>query len=150
MPNMPAKSTIYGWLIDYPDFLNQYDIAKEKQMEVFGDAIIDIARSCPANVDAVAKAKLLIHTIQWTMGKIKPKKYGDSTTIKGDKDNPLTINVAAALDAAIAARDKGMIIEHQAREHVELLSKPVPLENTIDIVEESFAIKTPLLPPSET
>lgn len=113
LPDMPSKPTIYAWLIDHPEFLAQYDIAKEKQMEVFGEMIIDIAKDCPKDVDAVAQAKLLIHTIQWTMGKIKPKKYGDRTTIAGDKDNPLVLGIAHALDARIsAARSSPATIEH--------------------------------------
>ena len=136
MPDMPQKSTIYGWLIDHPEFLSQYDIAKEKQMEVFADSLVNIAKTCPANVDAVAKAKLLIHTIQWTMGKIKPKKYGEGVTLRGDKDNPLTINVASALDQAIALRNKGLIIDHDPAHPMNLLSEPLLLENTIENIED--------------
>jgi len=128
MEGMPDKSTIYGWLIDKPEFLELYDVAKEKQKEVYEDMIIDIAMSCPADADAVARAKLIINTIQWTMGKIKPKKYGDSTTIKGDKDSPLTVNIAAALDHAIAQRAAGLTIEHQPAESIELVSEAVGYE----------------------
>ena len=121
MPDMPAKGTIYGWLIDHPEFLAQYDVAKEKQMEVFGDSIIAIAKNCPADVDAVAKAKLLIHTIQWTMGKIKPKKYGDKTVIAGDKDAPLTLT--ALIEASVPQIVAPKTIDQ------------VPSENVIDAIE---------------
>lgn len=42
---------------------------------------------------------------RWHAGKLKPKVYGDSTTVKGDKDNPL-FSFADALSGVHAALQK--------------------------------------------
>lgn len=114
-PDMPNASSIYSWCIEYPEFLTMYELARERQMEVYSNDIINLTNNVREDVDAVAKVKLQLHARQWLMGKLKPKKYGDSTTIKGDKDNPLTITLSSALDHAIAARAAtGKVIEHES------------------------------------
>ncbi len=110
---MPEEKTVYNWMFSKPGFLELYDKAKEKQMEVYANQIIDLSDMCIADADAVAKTKLQIFARQWVMGKLKPKKYGDRTIIAGDKDNPLTLNVASALDNRIAAARGAPTIEHQ-------------------------------------
>lgn len=113
---MPEEKTVYRWMWDHPEFLKAYDIAKEKQMEVYANQIIDLTDDCPRDADAVAKAKLQVYARQWVMGKLKPKKYGERTTIAGDKDNPLTINLAAVLDERIAAAAAHKTIDHEPAE----------------------------------
>jgi hypothetical protein len=112
--DMPGERTVYEWLIRYPEFLIKYDLAKEKQMEIFANQIIDLADKCSPNNDAAAKAKLQIEARKWVMGKLKPKKYGDNMTIKGDADNPIQLTLATALDARIAAARAAPTIEHEA------------------------------------
>lgn len=104
MDGFPCSETIYTWLTKHPEFVEKYDRAKEQQMELFANQIIELSDSCTADNDHVQKTKLQIHTRQWVMGKLKPKKYGDNMTVKGDKDNPLILNLAGALDQAIAQR----------------------------------------------
>ena len=125
LDGMPSADSVYKWCIRHPDFLKIYDEAREKQMEVYSNQIIDLSDNVRADADCVAKAKLQLHARQWLMGKLKPKKYGDSTTIKGDKDNPLTIGLAAALDTAIAQRAAGKTIEHIPSEGVPRISQAV-------------------------
>lgn len=127
---MPSEYSVYAWLVKHPEFTRLYEDAKQKQMEVWAEQIITLTDNCPQNADAVAKAKLQVYARQWVMGKLKPKKYGDSTTIKGDKDNPISISLAGALDQAIAARAR-MTIDHEPSEH-EALALPVV---DADIVE---------------
>ncbi len=109
----PSRDTVYQWIFKYPDFLEKYNLAKEKQMEVYANEIIDLADYCSPNNDAAAKAKLQIEARKWVMGKLKPKKYGDNMTIKGDADNPLTLNIASALDQRIAAARAAPVIDHE-------------------------------------
>lgn len=135
MPDMPTANTIYTWLIRYPDFLAIYDIAREKQMEVYSNEIIDLSTNVKPDLDHVAKAKLQIYARQWLMGKLKPKKYGDRTIIAGDKDNPLTISLAAALDTAIAHRAAGKVIEHMPNDDINILSQPTGYDNEDDALK---------------
>lgn len=131
MKDMPEKSTFYAWLMRYPDFLEAYDIAKEKQMDFYANEILEITDDCPADSDAVAKAKLQVNTRQWLMGKLKAKKYGERTTISGDKDNPLTLNLAAVLDQRLALRQA-----HETLEHVPAPSSPLPVLDG-EVIESS-------------
>jgi hypothetical protein len=134
---MPVDRTVFVWLVRHPEFVEMYDAAKTKQMEVWGEQIIDLTDNVRADADAVAKAKLQVYARQWVMGKLKPKKYGDSTTIKGDKDSPLTVNIAAALDHAIAQRAAGLTIDHQPAQPMPALSQPLPYETVSADSEEN-------------
>lgn len=104
---MPDKATLFRWLREHADFRDQYARAKEDQAEVLGEEILDIADDGrndwmdrefgKGNVvrvvdpEAVQRSKLRVEARKWLMSKMKPKVYGDSTTIKGDKDNPLEV-----------------------------------------------------------
>ena len=120
MEDMPDKSTVYHWMMVHPEFLAAYDIAKEKQMDFYANEILEITDECAKDSDAVAKAKLQVNTRQWLMGKLKPKKYGDRTVIAGDKENPLTVSLASALDHAIASRNAAKTIDHEPADVLEL------------------------------
>ena len=78
---MPARGTIYRWLIENADFQDQYTRAREKQADYFAEEIIEIADSAVAESAAVSKAKLQIDARKWAASKIAPKKYGDKQEI---------------------------------------------------------------------
>lgn len=102
--DMPSATTIYNWLYKQKEFIEQYANAREAQSEFYAQDIIDLADSCGLSQEEVAKCKLQIDSRKWIASKLKPKKYGDSTTIKGDKENPLDIGLAALLDVAAVRR----------------------------------------------
>lgn len=74
---MPARGTVYRWLIENADFQDQYTRARDKQADYFAEEIIEIADSVEAESASVAKAKLQIDARKWAASKIAPKKYGD-------------------------------------------------------------------------
>ena len=78
---MPARGTIYRWLIENADFQDQYTRAREKQADYFAEEIIEIADSAEAESAAVSKAKLQIDARKWAASKIAPKRYGDKQEI---------------------------------------------------------------------
>lgn len=78
---MPARGTVYRWLIENADFQDQYARAREKQADYFAEEIIEIADSAEAESAAVSKAKLQIDARKWAASKIAPKKYGDKQEI---------------------------------------------------------------------
>ncbi|MDU4876072.1 MAG: hypothetical protein E6X67_06660 [Neisseria subflava] len=80
-PGMPARGTVYRWLIENADFQDQYTRAREKQADYFAEEIIEIADSAEAESAAVSKAKLQIDARKWAASKIAPKKYGDKQEI---------------------------------------------------------------------
>ena len=78
---MPARGTVYRWLIENADFQDQYTRARDKQADYFAEEIVEIADSAEAESAAVAKAKLQIDARKWAASKIAPKKYGDKQEI---------------------------------------------------------------------
>lgn len=80
-PGMPARGTVYRWLIENADFQDQYTRAREKQADYFAEEIIEIADSAEAESAAVSKAKLQIDARKWAASKIAPKKYGDKQEV---------------------------------------------------------------------
>ena len=102
---MPAKSTVMRWLQADKVFRDQYTRAREEQAEGFLDEIVEIVDDSRndwmdrevgrgrvirvVDPEAVMRSKLRYDARRWAMSKILPKKYGDSTTLKGDPDNPL-------------------------------------------------------------
>lgn len=97
--SMPAMPTIFFWLREYPEFLEQYNVAKEAQADAMAEDMLDIADTLPAmtekGIDSadVAHMRLRIDTRKWIASKLKPKKYGDKIEqeIKGEVG--LTVNI---------------------------------------------------------
>ncbi len=104
---MPALGTVMRWLAKHHEFREQYRASREAQAEVHHEEILEISDDCTDDVlmlmgneedgalarinhSAIARAKLQIDTRKWIMGKMQPKKYGDSTTLKDDPEAPLT------------------------------------------------------------
>lgn len=89
--DMPSKSAVFRWLLDRPDFRDQYARAREAQADAIADEILDIAddgsndfmgEDEKYNGDAVQRSRLRVDARKWFAGKLAPKKYGDSTMVK--------------------------------------------------------------------
>jgi hypothetical protein len=97
---MPAQSTVYEWLLRFPDFSEQYTRAREEQADTLADEIIAIADEQPEIIAVVDKktGALIEHKLdgaflqwqknriearKWTAMKLKPKKYGDRVALEG-------------------------------------------------------------------
>lgn len=104
-PDMPASSTVFKWLSEQKSFSEQYARARESQMEVMAQEIIDIADDGRndtytdddgnerTNQDVINRSRLRVDTRKWLMSKLAPKKYGDKITHSGDSDQPLEVVV---------------------------------------------------------
>lgn len=129
LDGMPNAATVYLWLVRYPEFKERYEAARLARLETYED---EQERKILATKPDMAELKKLEIWLkkQWLfMEKLNPKKYGNSTTIRGDKDSPLTVNVAAALDHAIAQHSNAKTIEHERRLPLALaVSQPLPCE----------------------
>jgi len=97
---LPAQSTIYDWLLRYPEFAEQYTRAREEQADTLADEIIAIADEQPEIIAVTDKktGALIEHKLdgaflqwqknriearKWTAMKLKPKKYGDRMAVEG-------------------------------------------------------------------
>ncbi len=92
---MPDIVTVWKWR-DNEEFDKQYARAREEQAETLADEIISIAdASMPIDTNgkidsaAVNQARLKIDARKWVASKLKPKTYGDATTLRGDSEAPL-------------------------------------------------------------
>ena len=97
MEGMPAASTVYSWLRQYPEFSQRYARAREVQADVLADEILEIADS---DLDP-NRARVMIDARKWLAGKLRPKKYGDRVELdhKVDGNQPMqvTVNVVPAV-----------------------------------------------------
>jgi len=100
--HMPHIDTVYLWLLKHPEFSDQYARAREEQAETLADEIIALADEDPiqvvddkgiARVDSawVTWQKNRVDARKWVASKLKPKKYGDRTTLAGDAENPVVV-----------------------------------------------------------
>lgn len=102
---MPGRSTVFRWLGDNESFRDQYARAREDQAETMADDIVSIADGDGVEDTAIATARdrLRVDARKWVASKLKPKKYGDRTTLAGDPDAPLAQIPDDQLDARLAA-----------------------------------------------
>lgn len=119
--DMPSKSNVFRWLAANPQAADQYTRARETQADAIFDEILDIADTAVndwmevhgqddvgyrINGEHIQRAKLRIDTRKWMAGKLRPKVYGEKTTVAhgSDPDNPLpgviTLNIVKPDGAA--------------------------------------------------
>ena len=95
---MPDLKTVMRWVQNNQEFRQQYALAREAQQELHHEDIKEIADNCTDDIrlllgnddgnlaqinhSAIARAKLQIETRKWIMGKMLPKKYGESTQLR--------------------------------------------------------------------
>lgn len=94
--DMPELSTVIYWLQDSEEkkeFIMQYARAREVQMELMGDDILEIADDGTndlmiiengaeiENKEVTNRSKLRVETRKWIMSKLAPKKYGDKIDV---------------------------------------------------------------------
>ena len=106
--NMPDLVTIYKWLRDFPQFLKQYDKAKEEQIDTLADEMIDISDDISSdtvvnengkdvvNNTAVNRSRLMVDTRKWIAERMKPKKYGVRQEIEhsGKIDSDVKLDIS--------------------------------------------------------
>jgi hypothetical protein len=99
---MPVLSTVYLWLLRDSTFSEQYARAREEQAETLADEIVALADEEPiqvvddkgvGRVDSawVTWQKNRVDARKWVASKLKPKKYGDRTTLAGDAESPVVV-----------------------------------------------------------
>jgi hypothetical protein len=82
---MPARTTVYSWLHENPEFRAMYKIAREEQLEFIAEEMIQIADDASndwinddstgkmvPNRQAIARSKLQIGVRQWLLSHLIP------------------------------------------------------------------------------
>jgi hypothetical protein len=87
---MPDKSVVNRWLHQIDGFHAQYARARERQADHYADEVVEIADDKDNDPNS---RRVMIDARKWVAGKLRPKVYGEKTTIAGDADSPLTVKV---------------------------------------------------------
>lgn len=74
---MPSMATVQRWLAAHPDFASQYAMAREDQADTLAEEMLDVARAKSVDQVEATDKRLLIDTLKWRAGKLRPKVYGD-------------------------------------------------------------------------
>lgn len=111
---MPERGTVFRWLAANEAFRNQYARAKAVQADVMAEEITEIAddgtndwmeregqnsTGWQLNGEHVQRSRVRIDARKWLMGKLAPKKYGESSSLElsGPGGGPVVIS-ASPLD----------------------------------------------------
>lgn len=110
--DMPNKNTIFEWLMDDPDFGDQYARARESRADARADRIDEIADEVKKGTLGANEARVIIDAEKWLAGKENSKRYGDKLDIGGDltiklPDDQVESRVAFLLGKARAAAASG-------------------------------------------
>jgi len=113
-----SSNTFTSWVNSDEHRRLQYACACEARADKLFEEIIEIADDSSGDVkrdkdgneylnqEFVQRSRVRIDARKWMLGKLMPKKYGDSIKLTGDEDNPiqtkLTINIIKT-DAPIAS-----------------------------------------------
>lgn len=74
-----SRSTIARWMAANPDFDTAIARARELQADHMDDLILETANNC-TNETALSD-KVKIWAYQWRAAKLRPKSYGDKTSV---------------------------------------------------------------------
>jgi hypothetical protein len=106
---LPSEGTVRRWAVpDHDGFCERYRAARLLVLEAWADQIVDIADE--AGLDPRDR-QVRVHTRQWLMSKLAPRRYGDRLLHAGDPDNPLRmmhqqVSFADLTDDQLDALDK--------------------------------------------
>jgi len=98
-PGMPCQDTIYRWLLnienrpEYQVFSENYLRARQAQPEATYERLIQLELDTLNKVYDANAARVVLMSMQWRMGKMQPKKYGDIRSL--DVSGGIDLNVAA-------------------------------------------------------
>ena len=111
--SMPSKATIFKWLIDFPEFSDQYAQARALQMETMADDLLELADS--ADEKNYNPKRLQVDTRKWLMSKLAPKKYGDNAQF--NVTGEITLGIGELLTTArqrmLAAKSEPITLDGQ-------------------------------------
>lgn len=76
--SLPTSRTVFTWLRTYPDFLRNYDRAKEDQAKAMVEDALDIADNEEIEV---GHKNIMVNTRKWASSKYDRKRFGDHQII---------------------------------------------------------------------
>lgn len=110
MEDMPCRRTVDLWMAADAEFLGQYtrareiraELLEERMREIADEPVNKVATQFGEHMDSahVAKQKLQIETLRWSMARMAPKTYGDKVTQEhvGPEGGPVQVQQIEAPD----------------------------------------------------
>lgn len=121
--DLPAPSQIYEWLRVSEELQEMYARAKRDQSDYLAEEMLDIADDArndymlmisadgqekkALDKEFVQRSRLRIETRKWLMGKLHPRRYGDTVFNKHsiDEDDPLAILARGLQGASLPIKE---------------------------------------------
>ena len=111
--NMPSSKTFYIWLESDEEKVKQYARACEDRQEKLLDEILQISDNTEfdtktvgdgaevPNHEWISRSKLKVDSRKWLLGKLNPKKYGNTVDITsgGDKIKQQILSINPLIDS---------------------------------------------------
>ena len=88
---MPDRTTVMRWQASNPDFATKCARAREAQADHLFEGMAEIEDGVLSGAVDAQAARVVLSSQQWRASKLRPKVYGDKTTLAGDADNPVAI-----------------------------------------------------------
>jgi hypothetical protein len=107
---MPDITNVLNWIQADELFYQQYARARELQMELMAEEILELSDDKASDGEAfvginhVHRARLQVDTRKWLMSKLAPKKYGDKLNL--EHSGGLDIK-KVTVEIVNGAKDKG-------------------------------------------
>lgn len=100
----PPAHVMYRWVRKYKEFGKNLIQARKDRAHYFADQVIDIANQTTKKGE-VPVNQLKINANKWAAEKGNSSEYGNSTTVKGDKDNPVTFVIDTGIRREIEEKE---------------------------------------------
>jgi hypothetical protein len=92
----PARSTVYAWLAEHPEFNTMFQTARNEHIDNEFDRLDDLVNQKPptdayGRVDQgwVANQKVKVAALQWKLSKLRPREFSDRMELTGAEGAPL-------------------------------------------------------------
>src|SRR5262249_8984056 len=108
-PGIPSEGTVRGWAVrDHDGFGERYRAARSLLVEYWADQILDIADEPDLHP---RDRQIRVHTRQWLMSKLSPRRFGNKLELSGDPEQPLQVlhkevNLAERTDQQLEVMDR--------------------------------------------
>jgi hypothetical protein len=115
--HMPARCTLYKWMREDAQFLQEYEAALRQRADKYVEMIAELSAhmqqraAMGASNEEVTALKAHINSLQWIAARLDPKKYGDKQQLDIDQKVRMDETQLDLRLAALIAKSKAKQIE---------------------------------------
>lgn len=96
--NRPSRSTVLRLMDAKPEFESKCARAREWAGDLAAEEHNEVMKGCLSGEIPPDVAGRVLSGMQWRASKLAHKRYGDSTTLRGDKENPVAVASIQIID----------------------------------------------------